>query len=439
MANSAAAKSFNSSSVAVLVASKIAGAFTSAGVTSSTGSSPVSASAAIKSCRAALISSRLAKSPALYSATTASRLPESPCRMNAIASSPNKPLVTACPVRIDSCDCKSSCSVFLLCGLMALKASPSFICWPGFAFKSISISCASFCVLNLPSSLLTSDKAPCKSLMLAVPVSRFSAVFKRPACFASSIFCSLVARRFSRCASVMLSVLLMKAIAADPKTSSAVASNPTGFALTALLKNLTAFVAFFTPPTMPPRPDEIGPRDAAKTPTPAMDFCVPSDKLLKLLASCPIFAATSVTTGARASPSAICAPSTADCMRLIPPFALSSMVAAIAADAPSAFSRLVVSSSVVLMLLARISKALCAFLPTSSFASARFNPSAARLSISPATSPLVVPSSEIILRNAVPALLPRMPLFANDPSRAVVCSTESPAEAATGATLFMAS
>ena len=135
----------------------------------------------------------------------------------------------------------------------------------------------------------------------------------------------------------------------------------------------------------------------------------------------------------------ICAPSTADCIRFTAPSAVSSIVAAIPAAAPAEFSKAPERSSTTPMLSNRTSKALWAFRPTSSWAPPRVRLSLLSFSRAAETSPPVAPTVERILRSAVPAWLPLMPLFAIAASIAVVCSMLSPAFLATGATNFMES
>ena len=141
--------------------------------------------------------------------------------------------------------------------------------------------------------------------------------------------------------------------------------------------------------------------------------------------------------GASALPILICAPSTAERIRASAPLAVSSIISAIALAAPSLAANSPVSFLVSSPLFPSTSSAVCAARPTSSFALARFRPSAASPAIAPPTSPPVAPRSEIIRFSAVPAWLPFIPAFERLASIAVVSSRLIPALWATGATNFI--
>ena len=156
-----------------------------------------------------------------------------------------------------------------------------------------------------------------------------------------------------------------------------------------------------------------------------MVFCVSFDRFPKAWAISVILLMMSKTTGAKALPIWICAPSRADCMAAMPPLAESSISFDIDLARPSAVSNSLPNSPNSSVFLPKIGDKMAARLPNKSMASLYVTEPLmmavkVSLTLTPSAANCETPSSVSFLP------VPSMPLLASTPNRAVVSSRLKP-------------
>ena len=210
-------------------------------------------------------------------------------------------------------------------------------------------------------------------------------------------------------------------------------------AFVAVLERLIATFKNLKLRNIPPAMNTAGPIAAARDATTTTKRFVFGLNLFNRLAKFANPSTIGTMATATISPMEMPNPSIADSKRLPAPKAVSPMMSAISFAAPAEFFSSCVNGLIWSTPPANTSNADCACRPTSSFASARFNPCFAKSFNASAVGLPDAPISEMIRRNAVPACEPLMPALDIICNIAEVSSMDIPALFATGATNFIAS